>query len=117
MYSGAGNKYWKEFDENIQENIVSSSQTINKLLFEPQYDKPIKTLDLPMCGKNQSNLSFIYDMVTFVSEGENVEDRDGQKTLKTLNSIKRLFRKNFIKRTWIPRVASYNIFLFKKGEF
>lgn len=90
MYSGSGNKYWKGFAPEQQHTIVALSTDINKLLFEPRYDKPIKTLDLPMCGKNQSNLTFIFDMINIITDKESTVDKDGALTIQILSDLKHM---------------------------
>lgn len=117
MYSGSGNKYWKEFSEETQLEIVSLSKIINELLFEPRYDKPIKTLDLPMCGKNQSNLSFIFDLINFSATSILNEDNDGSLTIQRLIDLKSLLETISSKEPDSLGLHPIIYFYSKKGNF
>lgn len=117
MYSGSGNKYWKEFSEENQLEIVSLSKRINALLFEPRYDKPIKTLDLPMCGKNQSNLTFIFDLINFSATSVLNEDNDGNLTIQRLIDLKNLLESISSKEPDSLGLHPIIYFYSKKGNF
>lgn len=117
MYSGNGNKYWKEFTEEKQNEIVSLAKQINSLLFEPRYDKPIKTLDLPMCGKNQSNLSFIFDLINFSVSSNLNEDSNGDLTIKRLRETKDLLETVSSKTPGSLGLHPIIYFYSKKGNF
>lgn len=117
MYSGSGNKYWKEFSEEYQHEIVSLSKRINELLFEPRYDKPIKTLDLPMCGKNQSNLTFIFDLMNFSAASSSNEDKDGALTIQRLQELKSLLETVSSKTPDSLGLHPIVYFYSKKGNF
>jgi len=54
LHAGAGHKYWSDFEFSIQKEIEAIASEINKLLFEPVYETPIKTPDLPLAGKKES---------------------------------------------------------------
>ena len=49
--SGKGHKYWSRFNEENQKEIQSLAKEINNILFNPELQTPIKTLDTPICGK------------------------------------------------------------------
>lgn len=117
MYSGTGNKYWKEFEEEKQKEIVSLAQEINKLLFEPRYDKPIKTLDLPMCGKNQSNLSFIFELINFSVSSVLNDDINGDLTIKRLRETKDLLETISSKTPGSLGLHPIIYFYSKRGNF
>lgn len=117
MYSGTGNKYWKEFEEEKQKEIVSLAKEINKLLFEPRYDKPIKTLDLPMCGKNQSNLSFIFELINFSVSSVLNDDVNGDLTIKRLRETKELLETISSKTPGSLGLHPIIYFYSKKGNF
>ncbi len=95
--SGKGHKYWSAFSEDIQEKIQNTARDVNELLFNPELDNPIKTLDLPVGGKlyaAQSQplvLDFINiaNNVTFNDDDLGPDD-DGAETLKYLNNCKRI---------------------------
>ena len=117
MYSGSGNKYWKEFSNERQCEIVALSKKINELLFEPRYDKPIKTLDLPMCGKNQSNLTFIFDLMNFSATGKSQVDADGTLTVRCLAELKELLETISSKEPDSLGLHPIVYFYSKKGNF
>lgn len=52
MRAGKGHKYWHNFSQEIQESIETLASSINRLLFDPIIQRPIKTLDLPICDRN-----------------------------------------------------------------
>lgn len=68
--SGTGHKYWSDFSEAKQEEIQNLAEVINNILFDPDLKSPIKTLDLPIAGKNYSaqTLSLILDFVNLSNE-------------------------------------------------
>lgn len=117
MYSGSGNKYWKEFSNERQGEIVTLSKKINELLFEPRYDKPIKTLDLPMCGKNQSNLTFIFDLINFSATAKSQIDVDGTLTVRRLTELKELLETISSKEPDSLGLHPIVYFYSKKGNF
>lgn len=117
MYSGTGNKYWKQFETEKQNEVVDLAKEINKLLFEPRYDKPIKTLDLPMCGKNQSNLAFVFDLINFSSSSVLNKDVDGGLTIKRLTETKELLETISSKMPDSLGLHPIIYFYSKKGNF
>ena len=48
--AGGGHKYWSKFREPEQRKIEELAAQFHKLLFEPEVNTPIKTLDLPFGG-------------------------------------------------------------------
>jgi hypothetical protein len=49
MRAGTGHKYWSAFSQKAKE-IEEKARTIHRLMFEPELDTPIKTLDMPLGG-------------------------------------------------------------------
>jgi len=98
--SGTGHNYWKKFDQGTQEKIQSLAKQINEAMFTPVLKNPIKTLDLPLAGKNYSSnsLSLIFDVVKIANsisiDHDGDDDITGEKTvhhlLNTWKVIKRL---------------------------
>lgn len=109
---GKGHKYWASFQPTIQDEIQSLGKSINELLFDPEIDNPIKTLDLPIAGKAPSSrsLSLVFEFVNIVngidskkelkkkSKSNNDQnndiddkiDKDGKITVKYLISCKKI---------------------------
>ena len=50
LRAGAGHKYWLSFSQDMREAIEKLARNLFNLLFEPEADVPIKTLDLPLGG-------------------------------------------------------------------
>ena len=48
--SGKGHKYWSAFKDDKANKIESTSKELHATLFEPEINRPIKTLDLPLGG-------------------------------------------------------------------
>ena len=67
--SGKGHKYWSSFSEEIQCQIQGIAEEINKILFEPKLQTPIKTLDVPLVGKllYPQTLQLILDFVNIAN--------------------------------------------------
>ena len=48
--SATGHKYWSKFAADRREAIEESAKSVHGLLFSPEIQNPIKTLDLPLGG-------------------------------------------------------------------
>ena len=91
MRSGKGHKYWHNFSKENQGIIENLADSINKLLFEPIIHRPIKTLDLPICDRNNNLLTLIFDFVAFVNDDAKDEiDSDGETTIRSLRNVERV---------------------------
>lgn len=95
LRAGAGHKYWSAFDETRREQIERLAGELYKLLFEPQVDSPLKTLDIPLGGSVSpvDALSVLIEFITIAGNREqgkarliNDYDRDGsgEETTKVL---------------------------------
>jgi len=98
MRAGTGHKYWSHFSQKIKEDIVTIAKEINESLFTPDTKTPIKTLDLPLAGKNYSSktLPLIFDLVKLsnnVLKGEINNDTDGKTTTKYLRRTNKVIRR------------------------
>ncbi|MFN6065717.1 MAG: hypothetical protein ACK45T_00835, partial [Pseudanabaena sp.] len=67
--SGKGHKYWSLFSDKIQCEIQTLAAEINKILFTPKLQSPVKTLDIPIGGKlyDSQTLPLILDFVNVVN--------------------------------------------------
>jgi hypothetical protein len=92
---GQGYKYWKTYNSKIADDIQKEAEDVNKLIFEPILTSPIKSLDLPLGGKNSesNSLSMIYELVNLFKSNEEVDDETGEKTLILLKSIRKALRR------------------------
>ena len=50
LRAGTGNKYWSAFEQKKQASIEECAKQLYNLLFEPEVDQPLKTLDIPLAG-------------------------------------------------------------------
>ena len=61
------------------------------MIFKPELLTPIKTLDLPLGGKNHASnsLSMVFELVKLLGVNNTEEDTTGEETLKALIKIKK----------------------------
>ena len=95
--SGMGHKYWAKFEEPQQIEIEKIATKINHLLFVPPLKTPIKTLELPIAGKQYSSqaLPLILNFINIVNnlpadENKIEDDHNGSKTIEVLNKCKEI---------------------------
>ncbi len=50
IQAGMGHKYWSRFESEKRKAIEEKSRELYQVLFEPEVNTPIKTLDLPLGG-------------------------------------------------------------------
>lgn len=48
--AGTGHRYWSAFPDQVSLAIEDAARSIHNLIFEPDLETPIKTLDLPLGG-------------------------------------------------------------------
>lgn len=95
--SGKGHKYWSAFSEGNQAKIQDIAKEINEILFNPELDNPIKTLDLPIGGRlyAEQSLPLILDFINIVNDvvplGHNLDpDLDGNETIRFLTKCRKI---------------------------
>ncbi len=95
LRGGQGYKYWNVFEPDLSENIQREAETINDLIFKPELITPIKTLDLPLGGKNHASnsLSMVFELVKLLGANIKDEDESGKETLKTLIKIRKALQR------------------------
>jgi hypothetical protein len=99
--SGKGHKYWSNFSKENQMSIQELAKEINSILFAPKLETPIKTLDIPIGGKNYSaqTLPLILDFINIVNNiptdfKESLEDDlTGEETVSILKQTRRIARR------------------------
>lgn len=90
--SGKGHKYWSNFEDEVQKRIQELAAEINKILFTPKLDTPIKTFDIPIGGKVYAaqTLPLILDFINIannINSKEKIEDDlTGEATINLLNN-------------------------------
>ncbi|MFZ5969405.1 MAG: HNH endonuclease family protein [Bacillota bacterium] len=95
MRSGLGHKYWAGFPKENQLEIESISNEIYSIMFLPKLQTPIKTLDIPMCGKHNHNaLPIIFEFVNICNSdhNNNEDDIDGSLTVLHLKQTRKIIR-------------------------
>lgn len=102
--AGMGHKYWSAFPAETRQRIEKQAKEIHDLLFEPEYDTPIKTLDLPLGGVAgvRTALSLLIDFILVANRAQQVTagginnydcDLTGEETIKVLDKTINLVRK------------------------
>lgn len=93
---GKGNNYWASFADTTQADIQKLGKSINALLFQPELNTPVKTLDLPIAGKTPTSrsLALTFEFVNIVNNIDPRalldDDEDGTKTIEYLNACKKM---------------------------
>ncbi|MBA4383481.1 MAG: hypothetical protein C0410_01975 [Anaerolinea sp.] len=90
--SGKGHKYWYGFSEDRKIRIEGLAKEVYQLLFSPELKTPLKTLDIPLGGKEYSstNLPIVFDIVNIINNEDNKPDIIGDLTIDHLNKCKQL---------------------------
>ena len=101
--SGKGHKYRSKFSTENQNTIQELAKEINNSLFSPKLQTPIKTLDIPVGGKNYSAqaLPLVLDFVNMVNSIPSdfkeslADDLTGNETVNMLKKARKIaFRIN-----------------------
>jgi hypothetical protein len=90
LRAGSGHKYWSSFPLETRDVIEKISHDLFNLLFEPESDPPIKTLDLPFGGALSplDALSVLVEFLTITTgEEESVSARRGAPEKQRLRTI------------------------------
>ena len=94
--AGMGHKYWSRFSEPIALEIESLAKKIHQTLFQPDYETPVKTLDLPLGGSSgvRAALQVLLEFILAAVRNQNgepksmkdqVDDLDGTATKTVLS--------------------------------
>jgi len=97
LRAGSGHKYWSAFtSETALAKCLDVSKSLHDLLFEPESDEPLKTVDVPTAGSVSpvDALSLLVDFLTIAgnrlqpqkSIGQYEDDSTGEKTLDVLGN-------------------------------
>lgn len=95
MRMGMGHKYWSEFPLDKQGEIEEISKNLYEIMFLPKLEMPVKTLDVPMCGKhNNSSLPIIFEFINICNMGSKFDTNDltGEETVKCLKQTRKIAR-------------------------
>jgi hypothetical protein len=96
LRAGAGHKYWSTFTDDIQIEIEALAKKFYQLVFEPEVEEPLKTLELSL-GGSVSPVDALALLIEFlaitgfrnqinVDISEMPVDDDGTNTIKILNN-------------------------------
>lgn len=104
LRGGSGHKYWSNFTSQAAlQQTVSLGKAIHDLLFEPESEEPLKTMDVPLGGSLSpvDALSLLVDFLTIAANRKPIadsiekyaDDMTGESTVKVLaNSLEVLNR-------------------------
>lgn len=94
LRAGTGNKYWSRFPADKQTQIVKAAKEFHELLFDPEADLHVRTIELPIGGTVSpvNALALLIDFLTIASgtqaQARNIAkdppDTDGSDTIKVL---------------------------------
>ncbi len=102
--AGKGHKYWSKFNEPYRNEIEVLSKELHALLFAPELQFPIKTLNLPHGGKSSPISAYNLLMDTFsyaITGSEKTDeknylyknDEDGSGTVQALKDLLKVMRR------------------------
>lgn len=102
--AGTGHKYWSRFNDETKIKIEESALELHKLLFQPEINEPIKTLDLPLGGRSSpiGALNLLMDFIATAAREPNINEQDwlinqtdvdGTATVKTLSQCAKVMRR------------------------
>jgi hypothetical protein len=94
LRAGSGHKYWSKFASANQKEIEKQSVAFHELLFDPEADLSVRTIELPIGGTVSpvNALALLVDFLTISSATQSkprnidtdAEDPDGSDTLRVL---------------------------------
>lgn len=69
LRAGTGHKYWSAFSESVQTSVEADAEALNTLLFQPEINSPLKTIDLPLGGgvSPVNALSLLVDLLQYTN--------------------------------------------------
>ena len=97
--AGVGHKFWGQMPQTTREEIATVAKEIYDMLFVPELESPIKTLDLPIAGKGYSadTVKLLFDFVNLANDtipkrGKNelADDSNGVETVKYIRKVKEI---------------------------
>ena len=87
--AGSGHKYWSSFPIAVRDKIEARAKELFVLLFEPESDQPVKTLDLPFGGALSplDALSVLIECLTITTARQQVSSKKGAGGIQRLKTI------------------------------
>lgn len=93
--AATGHKYWSKFPDAERKQIEERAKALHEMLFNPEVQQPLKTLDLPLGGDKSplDALSILMELIAICSLENHKpraikdfpEDSDGKATIKLLD--------------------------------
>jgi len=102
--AGKGHKYWSKFQPATARAIEEAATSVHAALFEPEVERPIKTLDLPLAGSKavRTALEVLIELILISIRDQSGaprkvadtdDDLNGDLTLNALRRTLRLVRR------------------------
>ena len=99
--AGYGHKYWSNFRDDTQSQIEEISRELHGVLFSPEIERPIRTLNLPHGGhvSTISACNVLMNLFAYAVEQTDrevkgsplyTEDADGTATIKVLKRLRKV---------------------------
>lgn len=99
--AAAGHKYWSKFSSENVDQIEDLSKKAHKVLFNPEFSQPIRTLDLPLGGTKSPivALNVLMELMSYSTLNNDgvrtaisgfPEDEDGSQTISLLKQFNRV---------------------------
>lgn len=93
--SGKGHRYWSRLGDSVRPRVEADAGRLHNMLFEPELERPTKTLDLPLGGPKgiRTALEVLLEFMLIASRnqkgvpvklGQQPEDEAGDGTVKCL---------------------------------
>ena len=96
LRAGAGHKYWSSFTPDAVQEIERLASRLYGLIFEPDIEEPLKTLDVPLGGSVSpvDALSILVDFLAIASRpdgkakpiSDDDDDETGEATIRVLRN-------------------------------
>lgn len=103
LRAGSGHKYWSAFSGDRQGKIQNLARELKEVLFDPEVDQPIKTLDLPLGGSVSplEALSILIEFLCIADSSQTLtknitnynDDADGAETISVLQNALNVARR------------------------
>ena len=103
LRAGAGHKYWSSFSQDAANEIETLASEIYELMFQPDIEEPLKTLDIPVGGSVSpvDALAILVDFLSIASRpdgkvksiSEDEEDQTGEATISVLRNSKEIIKR------------------------